>query len=240
VRSFADGYKTIRAANPDHFHLTDKEIFRVMIEARMSIFPNVGQRAFIQPFLDTPSKGLRHLINGVLLAENAPSDPWSFLQSIAEVVNEELEKSGLPQSVIEGVPEFTPGPPEPSFSLKPPATAPPVLAKASCETKGTESDPVGCLIIAVASIAIVAALVFAKSHPPTPAVPTSATPSLAERSAAINKTFADLEIEYRALNARRSALDQKNPTQLATFNRDAADYTRRVQLARDEKARLDR
>jgi hypothetical protein len=102
ARSFADGYKAIRAANPDPSRLSDKQIFRQMVEARMSILPNSPLRGFIEPFLNNPSKGLRHVIIGILMAENNLTDPFAFPKTFYEVVDEELAKSGLPPSVIEG------------------------------------------------------------------------------------------------------------------------------------------
>ena len=105
VRSFADGYKRIRTANPDSSLLSDKEIFRHMVDARMSILPNIGQRAYIDPFLINPSTGLRHLVIGILMAENGHNDLFSFpsiSESVQEVIDEEFAKSGLPKSVIEG------------------------------------------------------------------------------------------------------------------------------------------
>jgi len=75
----------------------------------------------------------------------------------------------------------------------------------------------------------------AYAPPPSTTLP---TPSLDERRAAINQTFAVLDAEYRALAARRASLRPDDSEQLATFNRDAADYTRRVQQARAEKALL--
>jgi len=75
------------------------------------------------------------------------------------------------------------------------------------------------------------------NSPPPPRPPPA--PSLAERQAAINRTFADLDAEYRALATRRASLAPNDSAQLAAFNRDAADYTRRVQQARAEKARLE-
>lgn len=75
-------------------------------------------------------------------------------------------------------------------------------------------------------------------QPPRPPQPPP-TPSNAERRATLTQTFIALDTEYRALSARRATLDPNNTNQIAAFNRDAADYTRRMQEARAEKARLD-
>lgn len=124
VRSFVDGYKTIRAANPDHSRLSDEEIFRHMVHARMSILPNVGHSSFMEAFLSNPSKGLRNVIVGILMAENESIDPWSLLEATREIIDEEFAQSGLPESVIEGEPEFIPSPPKVPSSPKPSVSTP--------------------------------------------------------------------------------------------------------------------
>ena len=62
--------------------------------------------------------------------------------------------------------------------------------------------------------------------------------TLADRKAAADKMLSDLDTEYRVLVSRRSSLDPSDSEKVAAFNRDAADYTRRTQLARAEKALL--
>jgi len=102
VRSFADGYKQIRAANPDHSRLSDKDIFRQMVDARMSILPNPVHRAIIELYLARPTSGLRHLLRGIVTVENGFMEPSSVPASLFEVIDEELAKSGLPESVVNG------------------------------------------------------------------------------------------------------------------------------------------
>lgn len=76
----------------------------------------------------------------------------------------------------------------------------------------------------------------AGSASPTPP-PT--TPSIVERRTVLARKFTELEAEYRALAARRASLDPNDSQQIAAFNRDAANYTRRTQAARAEKSRLE-
>jgi len=60
----------------------------------------------------------------------------------------------------------------------------------------------------------------------------------AERQVALDKKFLDLGSEFRVLLNRRASLGLNNVGQITAFNRDAAEYARRLQLARDEKAHL--
>jgi hypothetical protein len=122
--------------------------------------------------------------------------------------------------------------------------------KEAADRKAAEERSKGCGIAFLVCIgifilfAVIASIGGGQSQPtaptysPPPPRPPP-TPSLAERQAAINRTFADLDTEYRALAARRASLAPNDSAQLAAFNRDAADYTRRVQQARAEKARLE-
>lgn len=133
-------------------------------------------------------------------------------------------------------------------------TAPPPLPTQATQipkSNGDISTPVGCLIIIVATVVIGAFMSAHIDSPPpattvypTPAptiypAPLPPTPSLSERRAKLNKTFIDLEAEYHELAARRSNLTPNDSAKLEAFNRDAADYTRRVEQAHAEKAQLE-
>ena len=135
-------------------------------------------------------------------------------------------------------------------AIQPASGLPPATLPTPPNTKAEGSDSIsngaGYLIFAVATIIIVIFLVNADSNPTsivTPQVarqlvPSPITTPAEDRQAALAKIFSELEFEYRTLSNRRADLDLNNPKQLDDYNLRAGDYTRRVQIARSEKARL--
>jgi len=110
---------------------------------------------------------------------------------------------------------------------------------------GQISTETGCFIIILSATVIVGLMLWAGSSSTSTTTPQASSQPFPfivaqDQRAALDKRFSDLDAEYRALNARKAALDLNDPNQLAAYNRDAADYTRRVQEARNEKARLER
>ena len=65
------------------------------------------------------------------------------------------------------------------------------------------------------------------------------TPSPAAQIIILERKFTELDAEYRALSVRRVKLDANDPEQFAAFNRDAADYTIRIQKAHAMQSQLD-
>lgn len=125
-------------------------------------------------------------------------------------------------------------------------------AQEAAARKQVEERQQGCLIVFAVIIGIVILFVVigsiggtSQSQPAssTDVAPANPRSAIAKRRvatrAALEKRFADLQTEYDALAARRAALDSSKFDELGAFNRDAADYTRRVTEARAEKARLD-
>jgi hypothetical protein len=109
------------------------------------------------------------------------------------------------------------------------------------DAQGSISQGSGCLIIGIASIAIVVSLFTVIAIGPHPRCEGNQCQRLPFQSNVLHSTrTADLDAEYRILNARRANLDLNDQSQIAAFNQDAADYTQRVKMAHDRRARLDR
>ena len=102
-----NSYKTLRVTNPDHSLASDKDIFRHMVNNRMSGQSDSGHRDYIEGFLEgTSSTGLHHLLIGILSTQSGFTYPLSLPSLARKIVTEELAKSGLPQSVIDGPSRF--------------------------------------------------------------------------------------------------------------------------------------
>jgi hypothetical protein len=123
-------------------------------------------------------------------------------------------------------------------------------AKEAADRNQAEANQKGCGIAVLVVIgffvliAVINGISDSSSQPSSsyspPSPPrTPPTPSIADRRADLARRFTALDAEYRELSARRASLDPNDQEQIAAFNRAAADYTRRTQEARAEKARLD-
>lgn len=75
---------------------------------------------------------------------------------------------------------------------------------------------------------------------PAPKEKPTAVPSGIDETVQLERVFIELEKEYQALLARRASLTLSNPEEVHAFNRAAADYTRKVQEARDRRQILKR
>jgi hypothetical protein len=94
-------YRINRDRFPDVVAVSDWDIFNRMVASRYARLPHPKAEAFMGGFMQNSHIGLRNLVIGLLLAENnwdIDDLPGAFL----EVIDEELEKSGLPESVLQG------------------------------------------------------------------------------------------------------------------------------------------
>jgi hypothetical protein len=97
ARWAAGGYQTLRAGHPDRSQVSDMDIFRLMISARYARLSNPCAEASLEGWMSNGEIGLRRLVIGILMAENGVDHlPDTFI----EAIDEELAKSGLPNSVV--------------------------------------------------------------------------------------------------------------------------------------------
>lgn len=121
---------------------------------------------------------------------------------------------------------------------------PPPLPTAP-ERTGEISPGTAVLIISVSGIVIVGIALSCSREPNPSATPQAAvqpvlTPAatpVEDRRAALGKKILELQEENRSLSILRNNLDPGDPEQVTAFNRQVADYSRRLQIARDEKTR---
>lgn len=95
-------YRRIRAQYPDPSRTSDMEIFRLMVAMRYSAIPGAKHRAYLEGWLSQQPIGLRSLVTAILMTENGWDNPFDFPDTFRDVIAEELAKSGLPQSTIDG------------------------------------------------------------------------------------------------------------------------------------------
>jgi hypothetical protein len=97
ARWAAGGYQTLRADHPDRSQVSDMDIFRLLINARYLRLPSPCAEAYLEGWMSNGEIGLRRLVIGILMAENRVDHlPDTFI----EALDEELAKSGLPNSVL--------------------------------------------------------------------------------------------------------------------------------------------
>jgi hypothetical protein len=99
ARWAAKSYRTLRAGHPGYSKLSDMEIFRLIIASRYAVLPSRWALAYLEGWMSNGDIGLRSLVTGILQAEHRIDHlPKAF----AEAIDEELAKSGLPETVISG------------------------------------------------------------------------------------------------------------------------------------------
>jgi hypothetical protein len=77
------------------------DIFRMLIATRYAVIPSPHAQAFLEDWMSNGDIGLRSLVIGILIAENRLDHmPESFRGAI----DDELARSGLPNSVIDDPP----------------------------------------------------------------------------------------------------------------------------------------
>jgi hypothetical protein len=94
-------YQNLRTQFPDHSKVSDVEIYNMMVGMRYSTLPGDKKCiAFFEGYMNSGSPGLKGFIAGVIRAENRSLESAPFPSLFFEVIDEELAKSGLPDSVI--------------------------------------------------------------------------------------------------------------------------------------------
>ena len=94
-------YRILRAEHPNPSEFSDMDVFRMMIALRYSVIPSPRATAYLEGCMSVGDIGLRSLVEFILQADNSVNDlPPVF----KEAIDEELAKSGLPESVISGPP----------------------------------------------------------------------------------------------------------------------------------------
>jgi len=95
-------YKANREKNSDKTIISDMEIFRHMVKSRYARLSHPKAEAFMEGWMRGGHIGRRKLVLGVLVAENGweiDDIPATFF----EVIDDEMIRSGLPESVVEGL-----------------------------------------------------------------------------------------------------------------------------------------
>jgi hypothetical protein len=102
ARWAADGYLHFRRQHPARTVYSDNEIFRLMILARYRTRRDAGAEACLLG-VASQLEGLRGLVVAVLTVEAGYSKSSAATQKMfAEVIDEELERCGVPREVIFG------------------------------------------------------------------------------------------------------------------------------------------
>ena len=102
ARWAANGYKFFRQRHPDPKEFSDTNIFRLMVVTRYETMPNPEAEQFLLGFADG-ARGLRLLVVGILTVEAGFDENEESVQDMfMDIIEEELEKQGLPIEVING------------------------------------------------------------------------------------------------------------------------------------------
>ena len=102
ARWAANGYRFFRQRHPDPKEFSDNTLFRLMVVNRYKILPNPEAELFLLGFADG-ARGLRALVAGILSVEAGFDENEESVQDMfMEIIEEELEKQGLPIEVITG------------------------------------------------------------------------------------------------------------------------------------------
>ena len=102
ARREADSFLSIRAQHRTRASLPDKGLFRLMIAARFKVAPDAAAKNFMLGLLEDVA-GLRGLVAAMLTYEGGfAGKSASTKKMLMEVIDEELEKKGIPREVIFG------------------------------------------------------------------------------------------------------------------------------------------
>jgi hypothetical protein len=102
ARREADSFLSIRGQHRSRASLPEKALFRLMVAARFKDHPDEAGEHLMLSVVDE-MVGLRELVAAFLMCEaDFAKRPASTRRMLMEVIDEELEKQGIPRPVIFG------------------------------------------------------------------------------------------------------------------------------------------
>jgi hypothetical protein len=98
-------YRQMRTREPwnDMRAFRDIDVFRLMVASRYVLIPHRRAQELLREWLQDENQGLVSVVTGIVIAESK-WEPFEFPHVLREVIHEELAKSGLPESVLYGIP----------------------------------------------------------------------------------------------------------------------------------------